>query len=81
MDCDQRTALLAVYCKQVQSLSCAVDTLHQARDENWQKGFMKHWDAVHQALSECITAQDQLESHISVHGCEHLEQVFEKEAA
>jgi len=80
MDCDEKTALLALYCKQVRSFSRAVNDLHQARDEKWQKGFMAQWDAVHRALSACITAQDQLEGHISAHGCEPIEQTLEKAA-
>ena len=81
MDCEQRTALLALYCKRVQAFSRAVDTLQQARDEKWQKGFMIHWDAVHHALSACVTAQNRLERHISAHQCEQVEQVFEKAVA
>ena len=81
MDCDKKAALLALYQQRVQAFAYAVDTLHQARDAKWQKGFMMHWDAAHAALTACIAAQDRLESHISEHRCERVEQIYEKAIA
>jgi len=81
MDCDKRAALLVLYQERVQAFAHAVNTLHQARDAKWQKGFMMHWDAAHEAMSACITAHDQLEDHVSAHQCEEIAQVFEKRAA
>ena len=80
MDCEERAALLALYQKRALSLSHAMNTLRQARDAKWQKGFMMHWDAAHEALTACIAALDQLECHISTHRCEE-EQIFEKAIA
>jgi hypothetical protein len=81
MDCEEKSALLALYLKRVQSLSRAVNTLHKARDEKWQKGFMMHWDAAHDALTACITAKNHLESHVSAHRCDQKLQIFEKAVA
>jgi hypothetical protein len=80
MDCEERSALLALYQKRALSLSQAMNTLRQARDAKWQKGFMMHWDAAHDALTACITALNKLEHHISTHRCEE-EQVLEKAVA
>jgi len=81
MNCEEKAALLALYQRRAQSLSRAMDTLRQAREAKWQKGFMMHWDAAHAALTACIAAQDRLESHISEHRCERVEQIYEKAVA
>jgi hypothetical protein len=81
MDCHKRAALLTFYQQCVQSFADTVNTLHQARDEKWRKGFMMHWDAAHEALSACTHAHDRLAGHILAHRCEEMDQVFEKEAA
>jgi hypothetical protein len=80
MDCEERAALLALCQKRAHSFSDAMNTLRQARDAKWQKGFMMHWDAAHEALTACIQAQDRLECHISTHRCEE-EPIFEKAIA
>jgi hypothetical protein len=81
MDCEEKTALLALYINRVRSFSRAVNTLHQARDEKWQKGFMMHWDAAQDALTACIAAQNHLESHVSAHRCDENVQILEKAVA
>ena len=80
MDCEERAVLLALYLRRARSFSHAMTTLHEARDAKWPEGFMVHWDAVHEALTACIAAQDRLERHISAHQCEEAP-IFEKAIA
>lgn len=80
MDCKERAALLALCQERARSLSRAMNTLRRARDARWQRGFMMHWDAAHDAVSACIEAQDRLECHISTHRCSE-ERVLEKAIA
>ena len=80
MYCDEKAGLVAVYQQTLLSLSRAANALREARDAKWQKGFMTHWDAANEALTACISAQNELENHISGHQCDDQMEVHEKVA-